>query len=139
MNVVILAGVCLFAQFLLALGWLSTATALGTWAVALKDGWRKESIDALSKKMPLMSNVAQQNVVLWKGKPHLKEASADWLTLAKIEEDCGSPQYLLYGLCGGVLLTTLTQFSASNMSEPWLPMVLLGMVCISIGLLIFVH
>ena len=47
MGVVILAGVCLVVQILLAMGWLSAAAALRTWAATMQDGWRKESVDTL--------------------------------------------------------------------------------------------
>ena len=99
MNVVILAGVCLVAQVLLTMGWLSTASALRTWATTIQGGWSKEGVDTLKEHMPLMSNAVQQNVVYWKGVPHLK-ASAVWLTQSKIEEERGSSLSLLHGLLG---------------------------------------
>ena len=138
MNVVILAGVCLVAQILLAMGWLSTASALHTWAADIQGGWRKESVDSLRKELPLMSNAVQQNVVSWKGVPHLKEVSGVWLTQSKLEEERGSSLSLLYGLFGGVLLATLSQLSAPD-EMSWIPNTLLGMVCISLCLVVFVN
>ena len=139
MNVVILAGVCLVAQVLLTMGWLSTASALRTWATTMQGGWSKEGVDTLKEHMPLMSNAVRQNVVYWKGVPHLKEASAVWLTQSKIEEERGSSLSLLHGLLGAVLLATLSQLSVSGSIESWISTTLLGMVCTSFGLAMFVN
>ena len=104
MNLVILAVVCLSTQFVLAMGWFATSTSLRTWAVSIKDGWKNDSADAIRDRMPLMANVLRQNVVSWKGRPHLKDVSSLWLTKRKVEEDHGISIWVLYGLFGGVLL-----------------------------------
>lgn len=139
MGLVILAGVCLLAQIVLAIGWLTTSKALRAWATSIQKGWQKESVDSLRERMPLMSNVLQQNVVPWKGRAHLKEASAVWLIRSKIEEDHGSSISVLYGLFGGVLLTTLAQFIGTSETASWVEPTLLALVCLSLGLTLFIN
>lgn len=139
MNLVILAGVCLLAQIVLAMGWLTTSNALRTWAESLQTGWQKESIGSIKDRMPLMSNVLRQNVVSWKGRPHLKEVSVRWLTKAQIEADHGGSIWVLYGLCFGVLLTTVAQFTASDVIESWIAPTMLALICTSLGLTLVVH
>ena len=41
--------------------------------------------------------------------------------------------------CSGVLLVTLPQFSSAEPIETWIPTTLLGMVCMSLGLAMFVN
>ena len=138
MNLVILAGVCLLAQLVLAIGWLTTSTALRNWATSMQGGWKNESVDSIKVRMPLMANVFRQNVVSWKGRPHLKNVSALWLTRAKIEEEHGSSIGVLYGLSGAVFLTTVTQLLVSASIEPWIAPTMLAMLSTSLGLTFFV-
>ena len=139
MNLVVLAGVCLLAQFLLAMGWLATSKSLRTWAVSMKDGWQNDSADTIRDRLPLMVNVLQQNIVPWKGRPHLKDVSSLWLTKSKVEEDHGSSIWVLYGLFAGVLLMTATQSLASDVIETWIAPTMQGFVCVSLGLTFFVN
>ena len=132
---VILAADCL-AQIVLAMRWLARSNALRTWAKSLQDIEKKVSgIRSYAAHV----NVLRQNVVSWKGRPHLKEASAYWLTKSQIEEEHGGSIWVLYGLCAAVFLTTVSEFIATHTAESWVAPAMLSLVCGSLGLTLFIN
>ncbi len=138
MSITLVLGiVCFMVQLLLVMGWNGTISALQRWNGLLQDGWNKKDLDGLGQTLPMLANTAKQQVVSWKGKPHLKQSSVRWLTTdALIEERSFSPA-VISGLTGLIILSALMQSLMQTMGaeDPqWVGQTMMGISVLSLGL-----
>lgn len=136
-EILLLSGLCVFAQIVMIVGWSSVVNQLHAWRTALEKGWDPASTNILEGALPLLSSEAQQKVVTWKSKAHLKEPSAQWFSLSRIEEQRGQSLRTLTTLTGLVVLGALLHAISSVESEPWLGNALLGTSLLSMVLTVW--